>query len=95
MLKFEKKIRRQKVKVHIFEYLRYVVRINDKRRVKKVLKGKPGGGRKKGRIRLRWLDDIESDLRNMGVKRRTRALERTAWPSLVREAKATIKGLHC
>jgi hypothetical protein len=32
--------------------------------------------REKGRSRLRWIKDVESDLRNMGVKRwRTRALE--------------------
>jgi len=35
------------IKVHIFEWLRYVVRMHDKRIVKKALKGKPGGGRKK------------------------------------------------
>jgi hypothetical protein len=26
---------------------------------KKLLQGKPGGGRKKGRPRLRWINDIE------------------------------------
>jgi hypothetical protein len=62
--------------------------------VKKLLEHKPGGGRKKGRPRLRWIDDVESDLRNMGVKRwRPRALDRTEWASIVREAKAKLKGL--
>jgi hypothetical protein len=37
--------------------------------VKKLLEGKSGGGRRKGRPRLRWIDDVELDLRNMGVKR--------------------------
>jgi len=32
--------------------------------------------REKGRSRLRWMEDVESELRNMGVKRwRTRALD--------------------
>jgi hypothetical protein len=34
------------IKVRIFEWLRYVERTYDKRRVKKVLKSQPGGGRK-------------------------------------------------
>jgi hypothetical protein len=35
------------IRVYIFEWLGYVVRMNDKMIVKKVLKSKPGGGRKK------------------------------------------------
>jgi hypothetical protein len=68
--------------------------MNGGRIVKKLLEGKPGGERKKGRPRLRWIDYVESDLRNMGVKRwRSRALDRTEWASVVREAKAKLKGL--
>jgi hypothetical protein len=43
--------------------------MNGARIVKKLLEGKPGGGRKNGRPRLRRTDDVESDLRNMGVKK--------------------------
>jgi hypothetical protein len=32
---------------------------------KKILKGRLYFGRRKGRPRLRWLDDIESDLKKM------------------------------
>jgi hypothetical protein len=40
------------------------------------------------------MDDVESDLRNMGVKRWTaRALDRKEWASIVREAKDKIEGL--
>jgi len=40
------------------------------------------------------MDDVESHLKNMGVKRwRTRALDSTEWASVVRTAKAKLKGL--
>ena len=47
--------------------------------VQRLLGGKPGGGRKRGKPRIRWKDDAELDL-NKSVKRwRTRALDRTEW----------------
>jgi len=36
--------------------------------VRKLVEGKPRGRRKKGRSRLRWMDDVKLDLKNMGVK---------------------------
>jgi hypothetical protein len=42
--------------------------MDGKRKVKKLLEGKPGGGKKKGRLRLKWMDDVEVDVRNMAVK---------------------------
>jgi hypothetical protein len=57
--------------------------------VKKLFDGKPGGRRRTGRPRLRWLDDVEADLRTMGIKRwRLIAEDRTEWAGIVREAKA-------
>jgi len=35
--------------------------------VKKLLEGKPEGGRKEGRPILRWVEDAELDLKNIGV----------------------------
>ena len=55
---------------------------------RKLLNGKPGGRRRIGRPRLRWLDDMEDDLRKMKVKRwRTKAKDRQEWNSIIREAK--------
>ena len=49
--------------------------------------------KEKGRVRLRWLDDRELDLWNMGAKRRrTRALDTTAWAAFVRKARPKLKG---
>jgi hypothetical protein len=64
--------------------------------VKKLLEGKPGGRRKEGRPRLQWMDDVESDLRNMGVKRwRTRALDRSESSTIKKEAKGKLKRPNC
>jgi hypothetical protein len=49
---------------------------------------------KNGRLRLRWMDYVELDFRNMGIKRwRTRAFDRTEWTSVMREAKAKLNEL--
>ena len=39
------------------------------RTVKKLMEGKSEGEGKKGKPRLRWMDDIKLDFRCMGVKR--------------------------
>jgi len=67
--------------------------MNEIRCVKKILKGKLEGRRSRGRPRLRWIDDVEDDLRKLGVKRwRAKALDREEWASIIREAKAKMKG---
>jgi len=44
------------------------------RAVNKLLAGKSGGGSKKGRSTLRWMDDVKLDLMNVVVEMwRTRA----------------------
>ena len=54
------------------------------RTVKKVLESKPEGERR-GRTRLRWLEDV----REMKVKRwRQKAVGREEWASVTGEAKA-------
>jgi hypothetical protein len=64
--------------------------MDDTRSVKKIFEGKLEGRRGRG---LRWINDVEDDLRKLGVKRwRTKALDRVEWASIVREAKAILKG---
>jgi hypothetical protein len=61
--------------------------------VKKIFEGKLEGRRSRSRPRLRWINDVEDELRKLGVKRwRIKALEREEWASIIKEAKATLKG---
>jgi hypothetical protein len=39
--------------------------MEDTRTVMKLLYGRPGGRRKKGRPSLKWIDDVGLDLRNI------------------------------
>jgi hypothetical protein len=75
------------------EWLGHVVRMDESRSVKKIFEGKLEGRRGRGQPRLRWINDVEDDLRKLGVKRwRTKALDRVEWASIIREAKAKLKG---
>jgi hypothetical protein len=61
--------------------------------VKKIFKGKPEGRRGIGRSRKRYLDDVEDDLKQLGVRgRRRKAREREGWAKILTEAKA-LQGL--
>jgi hypothetical protein len=67
--------------------------MNETRSVKKIFGGKLEGRRSRCRHRLRWINDVEDDLRKLGVKRwRTKALEREKWALIIKEAKAKLKG---
>jgi hypothetical protein len=59
-----------------------------KRMSKKILKDKMHGTKRKGRRRKRWIDEVQQDLRTMGVRGwRTRARDRQEWRRVTRQAK--------
>jgi hypothetical protein len=81
------------IKIQRLEWLGHVVRMDEYRSVKKIFEGKLEGRRGRGRLRLRWINGVEDDLRKLGVKRwRTKALDRVEWASIVREGKGKLKG---
>ena len=81
------------IKIRRLEWLGHGIRMNETRSVKKIFEGKLEGRRVRGRPRLRWINDVEDDLRKLGVKRwRTKATDREELASIIREAKAKLKG---
>ena len=81
------------IKIRRLEWLGHFIRMNETRSVKKIVEGKLEGRRGRGRPRLRWIDGVKDDLRKLGVKRwRAKALNREEWASIIREAKAKLKG---
>jgi hypothetical protein len=61
--------------------------MDDEMMVKRVFLGKPGGRRKPGRPRLRWLDCVEDDLKTLGVRGwRKMAEDREEWEIILKAA---------
>jgi len=56
------------IKIRRLEWLGHVVRMNETRSVKKIFEGKLEGQGGTGRPRLRWISDMEDDLRELVVK---------------------------
>jgi hypothetical protein len=75
------------IKVRRLEWVVHVVRMDDERMVKTAFLGNPGGRRKPGRPRLRWLDCVEDDLTTLGVRIwRKKAEDREEWAIILKEA---------
>jgi hypothetical protein len=76
------------IKIQRLEWLGHVIRMNDTRIVKKIFEEKLEGRRGRSRPRLRWINNVEEDLRTLGVKIwRRKALEREEWAFVIEEAK--------
>ncbi|KAJ4439157.1 hypothetical protein ANN_15114, partial [Periplaneta americana] len=79
------------IKLRRLEWLGHVARMENNRTPKALLDALPVGRRKVGRPKLRWLDDVQADLTKVGIRRwRTRALDRSDWSDVLREAKAKL-----
>jgi hypothetical protein len=79
------------IRTKTLEWVGHVQRMSNQRAVKKVYEGSMAGRKCRGRPRLRCTDDVEEDLRSMGVKIwRKRALDRREWAAIVKEAKEKL-----
>jgi GTP1/Obg family GTP-binding protein len=58
------------IKSQRIRWLGHAERMEDNALPKRMLKGRLYSKRRKGRPRMRWLDDVESDLKKMEVKGR-------------------------
>jgi hypothetical protein len=81
------------IKVRRLEWLGHVIRMEDTCLPKIIFNAKPESRCGVGRTRLRWLDDVEADIKALSVKRwRIKAQDRKEWSEILREAKAKLKG---
>ena len=66
----------------------HIERMSEERMPKMILNAKIDSGRRRGRARKRWIDDLESDLRSLGIRNwKAKERNRNEWRTVVREAK--------
>jgi hypothetical protein len=76
------------IKTSRLKWIGHVNRMEDHGETKRELQGFPGGGRRRGKPRKMWLDDVKDDLRKTGVKScRINAMDRTEWRKICEAAK--------
>ena len=81
------------IKSQRLRWAAHVIRMDTKRTVKKLTEWEPCSSRPVGRPRLRWLDQVEEDLKKMKVRNwREKCKDRRLWNKIVKQAK-THQGL--
>jgi len=77
------------IKAQRIRWLGHVKRMEEGAMPRKMMEGRRFVGRRKGRPRLRWMDDVVADLKAMRIKQWTETmLDREKWRRIVEEAKA-------
>jgi hypothetical protein len=81
------------IKVARIGWLGHLVRMEEKSPCKKITTSQPEGSRKKGRLKLRWIDSVLKDVKLLKVEAWwKKALDRNIWGRIIKEAKVH-KGL--
>jgi hypothetical protein len=81
------------IKVRRLKWLGHIIRMDGARMAKKVFVSSPEGRRDIGRPKLRWLDDVEDDIKAVGIRRwRIKEQDRSEWTAIKTEAKVKLKG---
>jgi hypothetical protein len=79
------------VKARRISWVGHVERMEDSRKSKRVMTEKICTRRKRSRPKVRWLDDVQGDLREMGIEGwRRKAQNRDQWRRIARKAKAHV-----
>jgi hypothetical protein len=76
------------IKSRRMAWLDHVMRMDEKRKPKRILEWKPIGRRLRGRSRKRWIEDIEVNIQIMGISGwRKLCKEREEWKRITEKAK--------
>lgn len=76
------------IKTQRIKWLGHLIRMRNDRGPKMAYERKPEGRRKRGRPRKRWSEDVENDLKQLGVRTwRRKALDREEWKEVIEQAK--------
>jgi hypothetical protein len=80
------------VKARRISWVGHVERMEDTRMPTRVTREKIYTRRKRGRPKIRWINDVQEDLREMGIDEgwRRKAQDRDQWRRIAQEAKAHV-----
>jgi hypothetical protein len=79
------------MKARKISWIGHVERMEDSRMFKRVMREKTYTRRKRGRPKVRWLDDVQEDLREMEIEGwRRKVLDRDQWRRIAQEVKAHV-----
>lgn len=78
-----------RIKIQRLRWLGHVARMDEDAPQKRISLGlPPSGTRKAGKQCLRWLDDVEDDIKKLGLQNwRRKALDREEWRNFLKEAR--------
>jgi hypothetical protein len=81
------------IKIRRLECLGHITKMEDSYIPKMMLNIKMEGRCGVGRPKARWLDDVQADIKTLGIKRwRQKAQDRKEWMVVLREVKVKLKG---